>query len=63
MTDAKKCDRCGEYYAPSNKSKIVQEYNASGIGMTRNGGDVCQTCAAKFEKWWRKKRKEGGDDR
>ena len=61
MTDAKKCDRCGEYYAPSRKSRVIQEYYATGISRTTNGGDVCPICAAKFEKWWRKKRKKCGD--
>ena len=63
MSDAKKCDRCGEYYVPNNKSRVIQEYYASGIGRTRNGGDVCPICAAKFEKWWRKKMKNGGDSK
>lgn len=61
MTDAKKCDRCGEYYVPNHESRVILEYNASGVGRTRNGGDVCPICAAKFEKWWRKKMKDDGD--
>lgn len=59
MTNAKKCDRCGDYYTISIKSRFIQAYYASGLNKTKDGGDVCPTCAAKFEKWWRKKR-EGG---
>lgn len=59
MSNARKCDRCGKYYAPTNKTRCVQEFYASGVGMTRNGGDLCQKCTAKFDKWWNKKRREG----
>ena len=57
MSDMKRCDRCGDYYEPYRKARVVQEYYPSGIGTTKNGGDVCPRCAAAFGKWWNKKRR------
>lgn len=62
MSDAKKCDRCGRVYEKSTKARIIYEYYPSGIGMTKNSGDVCPKCAAKFDEWWNKKRKGARDE-
>lgn len=56
MSDVKKCDRCGKTYMPSAKSRVVHEFYSSGIGVTKNGGDLCPKCSERFGKWWNKKR-------
>lgn len=58
MSDARKCDRCGDYFAPSVKSRTLFEYYPMGVKRTNNCGDMCPRCAAKFDKWWNKHRKE-----
>lgn len=62
MSDAKKCDRCGRVYEMSNKARIIFEYFPRGVGKTKNSGDICPECAAKFNKWWNKKRKGARDE-
>ena len=54
MSEAKVCDRCGTYYVPSYRTCIVRQYISSGVTETRNGGDLCADCSAKYKKWWAK---------
>jgi hypothetical protein len=58
MSDARKCDRCGAFYAKGSKGRVVFEYFPNSTSRTKNGGDMCPKCAAKFERWWNAKRKE-----
>lgn len=57
MSEAMKCDRCGAFYAKDGKARVVFEYYPNSTSRTKNSGDICPRCAAKFDKWWNKKRK------
>ena len=58
MSNARMCDRCGRFYESSSKSRVVYEHFPNTTSRTKNGGDMCPRCAAKFDKWWNKKKKE-----
>lgn len=57
MSEARKCDRCGAFYAKDGKARVVFEYPTNSTSRTKNGGDMCPRCAAKFDRWWNKRRK------
>lgn len=57
MSDARKCDRCGALYAEGGKGRVIHEYYSGSTRRTKNSGDMCPKCAAKFDRWWNKKRK------
>ena len=61
MSEARKCDRCGTFYEKTSKSRIVYEYFPAGVSTTKNCGDVCPRCAAKFDRWWNKKRRSDAE--
>jgi len=58
MSDARKCDRCGAYYDGCRQARVLYEYFPNTTSTTKNGGDMCPKCAAKFDRWWNAKRKE-----
>ena len=58
--DAKRCDRCGNYYSEevgyptvNLVGNIKKQINA--IGNVCYDCDLCQNCWNDFEKWWEKK--------
>lgn len=60
MADAKKCDRCGNYYDKNEKHETVGRISGEvvvGIGtIGRNGHmdkyfDLCDTCIGSFKKF------------
>ena len=57
MSEASKCDRCGAFYVADDNARVVCEYYPDSTARTKNCGDMCPKCAAKFDKWWNKKRK------
>lgn len=60
MSKARKCDRCGAFYAKDKNERVILEYYPDSTRRTKNGGDMCPKCAAKFDRWWNKKRR--GDE-
>lgn len=57
MSEARKCDRCGAFYVRDSKARVLLEYHPNTTARTKNGGDLCPRCAARFDRWWNKKRK------
>ena len=57
MSDARKCDCCGAFYTKETKGRVIHEYPTNSTSRTKNGGDMCPKCAAKFDRWWNKKRR------
>lgn len=58
--DAKKCDRCGNYYSDDIAKptvqltgKITKQINY--IGNDCYDCDLCDDCWNKFSEWWEKK--------
>ena len=58
MSEAIRCDRCGEFDAVSDTPPVV---TSSGVGLylkpnvTVRGqglGDLCWACRASLQKWW-----------
>lgn len=50
--NAKKCDRCGSYYEPTNEGnnalKIFNIFSLVGMKITR---DICPDCMDDLQKW------------
>lgn len=53
MSNAKKCDRCGAFYDPSDKrARIIAEFDRKGVRRLNDCGDTCPECASAFKVWW-----------
>ena len=48
MSNAKKCDRCGEFYEPRKNKYIIIDTNK---GITRESLDLCPMCVTSFVDW------------
>ena len=58
MSDAKKCDRCGNYYVEGVTYPVVSltsgtSKQISVIGSIYYDCDLCQNCWHSFESWWK----------
>lgn len=53
MSDAKKCDRCGAFYDPSDaRARIIAVFDKRGVKRLNDHGDTCPECAVAFKTWW-----------
>lgn len=60
MTDAKMCDRCGEFYKSlppgytQREYKITRDKNNSGLAADEAfiEVDLCNSCYESFEEWY-----------
>ena len=62
MANAKKCDRCGNFYTLPLDSIYVKTVNGDptvvSIGNNHNGLDLCEDCRVSFIDWWTDGKKE-----
>lgn len=54
MSDAKKCDRCGNFYTlhiSDEKDNVVGIYLLDKYGQSVKKLDFCQTCRKELQEW------------
>lgn len=60
MANAKKCDRCGEFYLDNNKVAYGISY-WNGFSWNDHK-DLCPKCEGSLEKWYQRSKMEENED-
>lgn len=62
--EAKKCDRCGKFYAPENKKATINGSIPAFMQLVNNYGwsinqyDLCDDCVKDLQQWLKNKKVE-----